>query len=65
MAEYFSRTCSRCKQKMMLQMAKQVRNGMVQTVSGYCSHCGYRFDWLLIRGKRFYHAEKLTARLFK
>jgi hypothetical protein len=63
MAEYFSRTCSRSKQKMMVQMAKQVRNGMIRTISGYCNQCGHRFDWLLIRGKTFYDFDKLTARL--
>jgi hypothetical protein len=64
MSDYFSRNCSRCKEKMMVQVAKPIKNGMIRPISGYCNSCGHRFDWLLIRGKAFFHqSDKLTARL--
>jgi hypothetical protein len=35
----------------MVQLAKPISNGMIQTVSGSCDSCDHRFEWLLIRGK--------------
>jgi hypothetical protein len=56
MATYFSRSCPRCTQRLTVEVAQPVSNGRIRSVSGYCTSCGHRFDWLLIRGKTFWKA---------
>jgi hypothetical protein len=39
----------------MVELAKLISDGMIQSVSGRCMNCGHHFEWVLIRGKAFIH----------
>jgi hypothetical protein len=52
MARYLHRNCRRCHGCLGVVVSEPGRNIPLQSVNGHCGECGYRFAWIVIRGKK-------------
>ena len=50
MVRYLAHTCPPCKGYLGIVLREPGRNTPLQAINGHCLKCGYRLDWIVIRG---------------